>query len=713
MFPITIENGRKVMKIPAGVHRIAEPIAVTENGLRIVGEDGAVLRGTVSLGGLNWKDEGGGRFSARLPESCTGVPDALYVNGEKYRMARYPAYDPDCPILGGYAADCLSKERADGWADPAGAYLHAIHKHHWGGFSYRITGKDAQGNLTYEGGWQNNRQMGMHPEYRFLENLYEELKRPGEWHFAEKTRTVTLILKEGHDLATAEAAVNASFFRLEGVSGVTIGNLTFEKSARTFMLTKEPLLRSDWTIYRGGAVYFRDAADCTLSHCRFEDVGSNAIFVDGNCRGIAVERCHICGIGASGVCFVGRSDCVRSPLFEYGETHSLDEIDLTPGPKSDNYPKNCRVSDCLITEVGLTEKQATGVEISMSYGITVENCTICGTSRAGLNISEGTFGGHRILGCDVFDTVRETGDHGSFNSWGRDRFWHLRGLADEDAHRYADLDRLGITEIAYCRFRCDRGWDIDLDDGSGGYNIHHNLCLAGGIKLREGFSRHVHHNITVNNSLHFHVWYPDSGDVIEENLLFTPYRPIGMPEGKWGERIDGNYLYDSTCPEPHPAEELSSVSGQDGRSVCLSCEFAAPEEGNYRLLSPDLPGLRDFPTEFGVRNPELKALARTPVLPEFHRAAEEEEERVLTLHGMRVKNIDTDDLMSAYGTAGKRGVLVLAVSETAEKKGLRPDDVILACGGTPIGGTDDFAACFGVYQDPITVLRGQKETLLK
>jgi hypothetical protein len=25
--------------------------------------------------------------------------------------------------------------------------------------------------------------------------------------------------------------------------------------------------------------------------------------------------------------------------------------------------------------------------------------------------------------CDVFVTVKETGDHGSFNSWGRDRYW--------------------------------------------------------------------------------------------------------------------------------------------------------------------------------------------------------------------------------------------------------------------------------------------------
>ena len=44
--------------------------------------------------------------------------------------------------------------------------------------------------------------------------------------------------------------------------------------------------------------------------------------------------------------------------------------------------------------------------------------------RAGINISEGTWGGHLLEHNDVFDTVLETGDHGSFNSWGRDRFWH-------------------------------------------------------------------------------------------------------------------------------------------------------------------------------------------------------------------------------------------------------------------------------------------------
>ena len=54
------------------------------------------------------------------------------------------------------------KKRAANWADPAGGYIHAMHVHRWGGYHYRITGKDAEGKVTYEGGWQNNRQMGMH-----------------------------------------------------------------------------------------------------------------------------------------------------------------------------------------------------------------------------------------------------------------------------------------------------------------------------------------------------------------------------------------------------------------------------------------------------------------------------------------------------------------------------------------------------------------------
>jgi len=70
--------------------------------------------------------------------------------------------------------------------------------------------------------------------------------------------------------------------------------------------------------------------------------------------------------------------------------------------------------------------------------ITVRHCSIYGVPRAGINVSEGNWGGHRIEHCDVFDTVRETGDHGSFNSWGRDRYWRSDHLKASQAAVDAD-----------------------------------------------------------------------------------------------------------------------------------------------------------------------------------------------------------------------------------------------------------------------------------
>ena len=55
------------------------------------------------------------------------------------------------------------------------------------------------------------------------------------------------------------------------------------------------------------------------------------------------------------------------------------------------------------------------------------------------------------------------------------------------------------SSCANNRWRCDHGWDIDLDDGSSNYIITNNLCLRGGIKNREGYGRVVENNIMVKN----------------------------------------------------------------------------------------------------------------------------------------------------------------------------------------------------------------------
>ncbi|MFO7821394.1 MAG: signaling protein, partial [Lentisphaeria bacterium] len=200
--------------------------------------------------------------------------DQLFVNGERQPMARYPNYDPEVRPLNGFAADAFSPERVARWKDPTGGYIHAMHSKHWGGYHYRITGKNPDGSVAYEGGWQNNRQMGMHEEHRFVENIFEELDAPGEWFHDKKTRTLYFYPPEdvNVDTATFEIAQLKHLIEFNGTSEnpvqyIQIKGITFRHAARTIMDSYEPLLRSDWSIYRGGAVLFACAEDCEIVDC--------------------------------------------------------------------------------------------------------------------------------------------------------------------------------------------------------------------------------------------------------------------------------------------------------------------------------------------------------------------------------------------------------------------------------------------------------------
>lgn len=714
------------------------PATVT---LRARHEGKAVISGGQQIR-LDWKQEAGNIYVASVPAGMD--IDQLYVAGLRQPMARFPNAQPgkqrnvyDTWVLDHQAQpnpemDPLQPERIALWKNPEGGYVHAMHTALWGDMHWEIKGKNEDGTLQLEGGWQNNRPSGMHPLYRFVENIKEELDVPGEWYYDRSESKLYYMPLPEIDLDEAKVEIVRLKHLIEfngtkenPVRGIHLQGLTFKHTARTFMENKEQLLRSDWTMYRGGAIVFNGAEECSVENCEFDHLGGNTIFVNNYNRYLTVRGCYIHHSGANGIVFVGDPDMVRSPLFRYGN-QNYETMDMTPGPLGDNYPQDCWVDDCLITMTGRDEKQTAPVQISMSQRIRVSHCSIYDVPRAGININEGTFGGHIIEFCDVLNTVLETGDHGSFNSWGRDRFWtpDVVTISDQVA-LHPDMQYWDVLEpnvLRYNRWRCDHGWDVDLDDGSSFYRIYCNLLLNGGLKMREGYDRVATNNIILNNSLHPHVWVRNSDDVFKHNIVFTAYQPAVMNSAlgesdRWGKELDYNLFATGQA-----AMRKFAAHGADAHSVSADPLFVNPGQGDFRVR-PESPafkiGFRNFDmTDFGVKSEKLKKLARTPDIPEIVLQIQDEVSAEYTWLGAVLKEVKGEEL-SAYGAKFSQASMALdrvpAESE-AYKLGLRSGDLLLSLGGKEISTAASFKQLLEEYagkSGELFVMRNQKEMVVK
>ena len=167
-----------------------------------------------------------------------------------------------------------------------------------------------------------------------VENVFEELDAPGEWYFDKKKSTLYVFPFEDTDVARAKIEVSAlnHLFVIKGtktnpVKNVRLSNIRLEHTNRTFMEEYEPLLRSDWTIYRGAAVFMENTEHCQVVACELRNLGGNVIFASGYNRDVIIKGNHIYNSGASAVSFVGLPSAVRSPSFTYNEFVDFDELD--------------------------------------------------------------------------------------------------------------------------------------------------------------------------------------------------------------------------------------------------------------------------------------------------------------------------------------------------------------------------------------------------
>ena len=210
--------------------------------------------------------------------------------------------------------------------------------------------------------------------------------------------------------------------------------------------------------------------------------------------------------------------------------------------------------------------------------------------------------------------------------------------------------------------------------------------------MREGYHRTATNNIIINNGLHPHVWYRNSGDIFRNNILFLPYQPAIMnatiaDNGKWGQELDFNFYVSDKEFMTRFAMNGCDINSRNGNP-----NFIDPDNGDFQVSinSPALKiGFVNFPmNQFGVIKPSLKAISKSPEIPviKINLANISSQKSTYKWIGIVLKE-PTGDEMSAFGVGFDSGGVVLTKvpeNSQAAKLGFRTGDLIQELNGIKI-----------------------------
>lgn len=498
-----------------------------------------VISGGIKLTNQSWTTSSGSIMKTTIATNLKF--DQLFLNGKRQILARYPNFNDNQKYLQGSAADALNKAATCAKPEEGPGYIRALHDQLWGGNDFVITGKSGA-SVNYNWVGDNQRGNGMHAQYRMIENIYELLDTAGEWFYRKSTGELFFWPPSGTNLNsianTIELASQDELIRVAGtsmsakVSYLSFKGLTFTQTYRTMFSsskTYEPLSMGDWCIMRSGTVFIQNAENIRVECCLFDQVGGNAVFINGYNRKHVIFNNTFESGGASCVAMCGLNSAIRCGCTW---SSSVTCNDNTPGPLTDEYPAYILVDNNMMHNFGRFEKQVAGVEIAASMSDTIRHNTIYHCPRAGINVNDGYWGGHVVEYNKVYDVVLETSDHGPFNSWGRCRNWgcgdgHWADVPDLATSR---LDPLTPTIIRnnYLKNSDTSFFGIDLDDGSTNYSCHNNLVIGGGFKLQRGRFNHCVNNIIIGGgTIDIHDPMSQNGDSVMHNII------VGTEFGDW------------------------------------------------------------------------------------------------------------------------------------------------------------------------------------
>ncbi|CAF5105927.1 unnamed protein product, partial [Rotaria sp. Silwood1] len=295
------------------------------------------------------------------------------------------------------------------WSNPTTGFVHTFHGGFWGGWIFEIASSNTTENtiMFSRGGFQEARGAGNGGPF-YVSNIFEELDSPNEWFLDKNTRTLYFMPND----TMPNVFVASQIPCLISVSGSDIGNsanniliqgLIFTQTSNTYMRDYMVPSGGDWAVHRGGTIYLINTRNITIAHNLFTQLGSNGLALIDYNDGTSIMSNEFVWLADSAIILVG-------------STNGIDGFSVA------SQPTNTLIQSNLIHEIGIYVKQSAPLLISVSRSVSVIGNLMFNMPRAGININDGFYGNHTISYNVIFNTVRETSDHGPINSWDRQPF---------------------------------------------------------------------------------------------------------------------------------------------------------------------------------------------------------------------------------------------------------------------------------------------------
>jgi len=372
------------------------------------------------------------------------------------------------------------------------AVVHAWRPGHWASWQFEVDGKKSnETTFIFErGGFQGGRGEDRGEAF-FIENVEEELDAENEFFFDEKSKMLMYFSKEQPKAGNVEIPQLKTLFNVSGsqenpISRVRWLGLRFRDTRYTYMDEHTMVSGGDWGLGLRAVLQLRGVEDISIDSCVFEEIDGSAIILKGYSRRTLIQNNDFHRLGSNIIALLGETEEPDLPS-EWG---------FGWNGTAGNQPRGTVIRNNIGYRCGMFEKQSAFLFQGKSMESSIQNNIFFHGPRAGINLNDG-FGGANVLeGNLLFTSVLETGDHGPFNSWDRQPYAHSRN--EKDGTYIMEKKKFDELRSNFFIGNFYGQESVDNDDGSQGFDTHHNVLVYGqnGMKIDfNGHSNYQHHNL--------------------------------------------------------------------------------------------------------------------------------------------------------------------------------------------------------------------------